>query len=114
MAGGSPDRGDPVLSTEAEQYPFQSSRALDADPGGTMGPSEDSTMISMYRCRLENDQWTRVECHHAGRGFAMKSEAVEYAEALNARTWPKFDWLSDPVEAYLAIRIKAQVSSLRG
>ena len=44
----------------------------------------------------------------------MKSEAVEYAEALNARTWPKFDWLSDPVEAYLAIRIKAQVLSLRG
>ena len=42
------------------------------------------------------------------------AEAVEYAEALNARTWPKFDWLSDPVEAYLAIRIKAQVLSLRG
>ena len=42
------------------------------------------------------------------------AEAVEYAEALNARTWPKLDWLSEPVEAYLAIRIKAQVLSLRG
>ena len=76
-----------------------------------MGPDEDSTMISMYRCRLENDQWIRVECHHTGRGFAMKSEAVEYAEALNARTWPKFDWLSDPVEAYLAMRAKDRFST---
>ena len=42
------------------------------------------------------------------------AEAVEFAEALNARTWPRFDWLRGPVEAYLAIRIKAQVLSLRG
>ncbi len=42
------------------------------------------------------------------------SEAIELAEALNARTWPRFDRLLGPVEAYLAIRIKAQVSSLRG
>ena len=71
-------------------------------------------MISMYRCRLVDERWERIEHYHVDRSFASMAEAVDYAEALNARTWPKFDWLSEPVEAYLAIRIKAQVLSLRG
>ena len=32
------------------------------------------------------------------------SEAVEFAESLNAREWPGFDWIRGPAEAYLAIR----------
>lgn len=44
VAGGSPNRGDSVLSTKAEQYPFQSSRALDADTDAAMGSDEDSTL----------------------------------------------------------------------
>ena len=39
------------------------------------------------------------------------AEAVEYAEALNSRTWPRFDWLSEPVEAYLAMRAKDRFST---
>jgi hypothetical protein len=45
-----------VSAIGSEQYPFQSPCALDADPTATMGPGEDTTMISIYRCHLENDQ----------------------------------------------------------
>ena len=38
------------------------------------------------------------------------SEATEYAESLNAREWPKFDWLLGPVEAFLAMHAKDGVS----
>ena len=39
------------------------------------------------------------------------AEGVDYAEALNARTWSRFDWLSEPVEAYLAMRAKDRFST---
>jgi hypothetical protein len=71
-------------------------------------------MIAIFRCKLTDGVWRRIERHPTTRGFALMSEAIELAEALNARTWPRFDRLLGPVEAYLAIRIKAQVSSLRG
>jgi len=61
-------------------------------------------MIQIYLCRLEDDQWLRVERHHTTRGFASMLEATEYAEALNAKTWERFDWLLEPAEAYLAFR----------
>ena len=67
-------------------------------------------MITIFLCRLENDRWQRIERHHTTRGFASMSEAVEYAETLNAREWPRFDWLLEPVEAYLAMRSKDRVS----
>jgi hypothetical protein len=59
---------------------------------------------------LVDGEWRRIERHHTGRGFTLMSEATEYAEALNARTWPRFDWLLGPVEAFLAIRAKSRVS----
>ena len=68
-------------------------------------------MFSIHRCILENDEWRRIERHPTGRGFALMSEAVEFAEALNSRTWPRFDWLSEPVEAYLAMRAKDRFST---
>ena len=68
-------------------------------------------MITIFLCRLENDEWQRVERHHTGRGFTTMAEGVDYAEALNARTWSRFDWLSEPVEAYLAMRAKDRVST---
>ena len=61
-------------------------------------------MISIHRCILENDQWQRVERYHVGRGFALMSEAVEYAETLNRQTWERFDWIKEPTEAFLAVR----------
>jgi hypothetical protein len=61
-------------------------------------------MIQIHRCKLTDGEWQRVERHHTTRGFALMSEAVEYAETLNARTWERFDWLQSPQEAYLAFR----------
>lgn len=61
-------------------------------------------MISIHRCILENDAWRRVERYHIGRGFALMSEAVEFAETLNRQRWPSFDWIKEPQEAYLAGR----------
>jgi hypothetical protein len=61
-------------------------------------------MIEIHLCRLENDQWVRVERHHVGFGFESMSHAVEFAEARNRQRWPGFDWLRQPTEAYLAIR----------
>ena len=61
-------------------------------------------MISIHRCILENDQWQRVERYHVGRGFALMSEATEYAETLNRQTWERFDWIKEPTEAFLAVR----------
>ena len=40
-------------------------------------------MISIYRCHLENDQWTSVARHYTSRGFTTMAEAVEYGEGLN-------------------------------
>ena len=69
-------------------------------PPGLSSPA----MISIHRCILENDQWRRIERHPTGRGFALMSEAVEYAETLNRQTWERFDWLQSPQEAFLAFR----------
>ncbi len=41
------------------------------------------------------------------------AEAVEFAEALNKREWPSFDWLLGPQEAFLAMRSKDSVSPCR-
>jgi hypothetical protein len=70
-------------------------------------------MIMIFLCRLIDGQWCRIERHHTSLGFSTMVEATEFAESLNAREWPKFDWLLGPVEAFLAIRAKG-VSSLRG
>ena len=67
-------------------------------------------MISIYRCRLVNERWERIERYHVDRSFATMAEGIDFAEALNVRTWPRFDWLLGPVEAYLASRIQEQVS----
>ncbi len=61
-------------------------------------------MIEIHRCTLTDGVWQRVERHHTTRGFASMLEATEYAEALNAKTWERFDWLRGPAEAYLAFR----------
>jgi hypothetical protein len=61
-------------------------------------------MISIHRCQLINDQWQRIERLHVGHGFDSMAHATEYAEALNAKTWERFDWLRQPAEAYLAFR----------
>ena len=61
-------------------------------------------MISIHRCQLINDQWRRIERYHVGRGFALMSEAVEYAETLNRQTWERFAWIREPQEAFLAFR----------
>ncbi len=61
-------------------------------------------MISIHRCQLVDGEWCRIERLHTTRGFASMLEATEYAEALNAKTWERFDWLRGPAEAYLAIR----------
>lgn len=68
-------------------------------------------MISIHLCRLTDGEWCRVERYHVGHGFDTMAHAVEYAEALNARTWPRFNWLSEPVEAYLAMRAKDRFST---
>ncbi len=68
-------------------------------------------MIEIHLCKLTDGEWQRIERYHVGRGFALMSEAVELAETLNSRTWPKFDWLSEPVEAYLAMRAKDRFST---
>ena len=68
-------------------------------------------MISIHLCRLTDGEWRRVERHHTGRDFTTMAEAVEFAEALNSRTWPRFEWLSEPVEAYLAMRAKDRFST---
>jgi hypothetical protein len=68
------------------------------------------TMIRIYRCQLVDGEWQCVERLHTTRGFALMSEAVEFAESLNEKTWPRFDWLLEPVEAFLAMRSKDRVS----
>jgi hypothetical protein len=60
-------------------------------------------MIQIFLCKLTDGEWRRVERYHVGRGFALMSEAVEYAETLNRQRWPSFDWIREPTEAYLAI-----------
>jgi hypothetical protein len=50
---------------------------------------EDSTMISIYRCHLENDQWTSIERRPTGRGFTLMSEDTEYDGGLNGWEWPR-------------------------
>jgi hypothetical protein len=61
-------------------------------------------MIEIHLCRLTDGEWCRVERHHTTRGFASMLEATEFAEALNAKTWERFDWIREPQEAYLAFR----------
>jgi hypothetical protein len=61
-------------------------------------------MISIHLCKLVDGVWHRIERHPTGRGFTLMSEAVEYAETLNAREWPGFDWIKSPQEAFLAFR----------
>jgi hypothetical protein len=61
-------------------------------------------MITIYRCRLENDQWQRIERLHVGHGFDSMAHATEYAEAKNRQRWPGFDWIKSPQEAFLAFR----------
>ena len=60
-------------------------------------------MIQIFLCKLTDGEWRRIERHHTTRGFASMLEAVEFAEALNAKTWERFDWVREPTEAYLAI-----------
>jgi hypothetical protein len=67
-------------------------------------------MISIYRCKLTDGEWCRIGRHATSLGFTLLSEAVVVAEALNAREWPIFDWLREPVEAFLAIRVNGRVS----
>ena len=45
-------------------------------------------MISIYRCHLENDQWTSIERRPTGRGFTLMSEDTEYDGGLNEWEWP--------------------------
>ena len=61
-------------------------------------------MIQIFLCKLTDGEWCRVERHPTGRGFALMSEAVEYAETLNRQTWERFDWIKEPTEAFLAVR----------
>ena len=61
-------------------------------------------MITIFLCKLTDGVWRRVERHPTGRGFALMSEAVEFAETLNRQTWAGFDWLKAPEEAFLAFR----------
>ena len=69
-----------------------------------MGLNADTTMISIHRCRLVDGAWCRVERYHVDRSFASMAEGVDFAEALNARTWSRFDWLLEPQEAFLALK----------
>ena len=62
------------------------------------------TMIQIFLCRLENDQWVRIERLHVSHGFDSMAHAVEFAEARNRQRWPAFDWLESPQEAFLAFR----------
>lgn len=61
-------------------------------------------MISIFLCRLTDGEWCRVERLHLGHGFDSMAHATEYAETLNLRTWPKFDWCKSPTEAFLALK----------
>ena len=61
-------------------------------------------MIQIFLCKLTDGEWRRVERHHTTRGFASMLEATEFAEALNAKTWERFDWIKEPREAFLAFR----------
>ena len=61
-------------------------------------------MITIFLCRLTDGEWRRIERHHTTRGFASMLEAPEFAEALNAKTWERFDWIREPQKAYLAFR----------
>ena len=64
----------------------------------------NTAMISIYRCRLVNERWDRIERYHVDRSFASMAEGVDFAESLNVRTWPRFDWIREPQEAFLAFR----------
>ncbi len=61
-------------------------------------------MITIYRCKLTAGVWHRIERLHVGHGFDTMAHATEYAEARNRQRWPGFDWIREPVEAYLAVR----------
>jgi hypothetical protein len=61
------------------------------------------TMITIFRCKLTDGEWQRVERYHTTRGFSKMAEAVEYDESLNEKTWARFDWLNQPQETFLPI-----------
>ena len=61
-------------------------------------------MITIYRCKLTDGEWCRIERLHVGHGFDCMAHAVEFAEHKNRVKWPGFDWLKEPQEAFLAIR----------
>ena len=61
-------------------------------------------MISIHLCRLTDGQWQSIEHLHLPHGFDTMAHAVEFAEARNRQTWPSFDWLNQPQEAFLAFR----------
>jgi hypothetical protein len=61
-------------------------------------------MIQIFLCKLVDGEWQRVERVHLGHGFDSMASATEYAEHKNRVKWPRFDWLLEPQEAYLAIR----------
>ncbi len=64
-------------------------------------------MIAIYRCKLTDSEWSRIERLHVGHVFETMAGAVEFAEAKNRQRWPGFDWLNEPQEAFLAIHVKA-------
>jgi hypothetical protein len=35
-----------------------------------------SSQIRVFRCRLVDGEWRRIERHNTGRGFALMSEAT--------------------------------------
>jgi hypothetical protein len=62
------------------------------------------TMIQIFLCKLTDGEWVRVERVHLTHGFDTMAHAVEYAEHKNRVKWPRFDWLLEPQEAFLAFR----------
>ena len=61
-------------------------------------------MITIIRCAYIGDKWERLERVHLPFGFDTEAAATAYAENLNKREWPGFDWCDSPTEAYLALK----------
>ena len=40
----------------------------------------------------------------------LMSKGTDYDGGLNGREWPGFDWVLEPVQAFLALRAKGRVS----
>ena len=68
-------------------------------------PDADAVvLVCIHRCRLIDGAWCHVERFHLPHGFDSMPLATEFAEARNRQTWPSFDWLKEPTEAFLAFR----------